>query len=169
MKTFEKLITLVSLALIVPGLSSCNLRGIRTDDDFSYTHCANRWSVKSDVLEASADADPTLTLAYKDNSLCVLLKNAQINCAYESLYSDVDVYGNDIYVTVSMTGSNLANCICRLDEVLNVVKGLKKGEDYTLHFSFDSVHLAPIDFHYSSFLNITLDYYQNVVSNPYPV
>ena len=114
MKTCKNLIVFVVLSLMAQGLSSCNLLGLRTDDNFSFTHCDNHGrSTNSGVHEESAHVDPTLTLAYKDNSLCVLLKNAQINCAYESLYSDVNIHGNDIYVTVSMTGNNLANCICQ--------------------------------------------------------
>ena len=104
----------------------------------------------------------TISLCCQNGKLAIRHKNAELCCGDYTLTPSVRVDGDDIYCDVVVDYRSMANCVCHLDVVQNLVSGLKKGHGYTLHYSFFGGKLVPIDFTYSSLLNFTLDYDQNL-------
>jgi hypothetical protein len=103
-------------------------------EDFTYTGCQRETKADSDSIWGDLSL---LTLKYEDGALRVTRENAVLNCSFQSrgLVCEVSVKGDGIYYKVDYEKEGEeVKCVCRVETMNSLVKGLEEGKRYTFYY-----------------------------------
>ena len=119
------------LILILTGLLL--LAGCKKEEpvvqDFTYSSCVKG---TSEIIDLSL-----LSLKYEGGDLLVTRRDAWMNCSFQDrgLVCTVSVKGNDIYYRVDYEKEGAeVKCVCLVETMSSLVKGLEPGKQYTFHY-----------------------------------
>ena len=141
------------LFLVLIGLSL--LAGCKKEEptvqDFTYSSCVKG---ASEIVDLSL-----LTLKYEGGDLLVTRKDAWMNCSFQDrgLVCTVSVKGNDIYYRVDYEKEGAeVKCVCLVETMSSLVKGLELGKQYTFHY-YCCQNYKPISFTFKEGLISVVD------------
>lgn len=125
-----------AFTLLSAGLSGCMSNKI-PGDIFPEVLSITDTGCKNDT-KASSDNNAYMYLDYEDSDLVVRLCNLDENCANKNLGFTADVFADGNTISLYINGkSHLANCVCTVEEIKTVIKGLEEGS-YEIVVYYDS-------------------------------
>ena len=135
-------------------LAGCSKSNVEPSKDFTHTGCA-------ETRADTPDDEPSLvTLRYEDGNLRVIRTNATVNCSVKDrgLACWVQVDGNVIqYVMDYEKDGPDAKCMCRVEKMTSLVKGLEEGKKYTFKYWGIDRHIANYTFTFDKDLHQIID------------
>lgn len=135
-KTFLLLIVLTVLA----GCNTLDHPGNLQEGEVVHSGCAT--ATKSFLDD---DNPPLLTLKYKDGGLLVTCTNMYMNCSIKNngIGCHVSVEGEDIHCSFYEKDGPVANCVCLVQSMSTIIKGLENGKRYNFHYgSYEPVQFT---------------------------
>ena len=131
------------------------LAGCKKDDSyvesFTYTDCTKS---ESEIYDLSL-----LTIQYDGGDMIVTRRDAWMNCSFQNrgLVCTVSVQGNDIYYRVDYEKEGEeVKCVCLVEKMSSVVKGLEPGKRYSFHY-YCCQNYLPITFTFGQGLYTVVD------------
>ena len=131
------------------------LAGCKKDDsyveNFTYTDCTKS---ESEIYDLSL-----LTIQYDGGDMIVTRRDAWMNCSFQNrgLVCTVSVQGNDIYYRVDYEKEGEeVKCVCLVEKMSSVVKGLEPGKRYSFHY-YCCQNYLPITFTFGQGLYTVVD------------
>ena len=116
------------LFLALSLLAGCKKERLSVED-FTYSNCTKS---EAEIVTLSL-----LTLQYEGGDLRVSRRDAWMNCSFQNrgLVCSVSIKGNDIYYRVDyeQEGEEV-KCVCLVDNMSSLVKGLEPGKKYSFHY-----------------------------------
>lgn len=129
--------------MVLTVLAGCNTLdnpGNLQEGEVVHTGCAT--ATKSALDD---DNPPLLTLKYKDGGLLVTCTNMYMNCSIKNngIGCHVSVEGDDIHCSFYEKDGPVANCVCLVQSMSTIIKGLEKGKQYNFHYgSYEPVNFT---------------------------
>lgn len=123
---------LFPILLALSLLAGCGKLEDPSIEDFTYTGCTKGDTDDSEITDLSL-----LTLKYENGDLRVLRTDAMLNCSFQNrgLVCTVSVKGDDIYYRVDYEKEGAeVKCVCKVESVSSLVKGLEQGKKYAFHY-----------------------------------
>jgi hypothetical protein len=110
-------------------LSGCKKADEVYVEDFTYSGCTK---AETETVDLSL-----LFLKCEGEDLVVTRKDAWLNCSFENrgLVCTVSVKGDDVYYEVNYEKEGAeVKCVCLVETMSSLVKGLQSGKKYTFHY-----------------------------------
>ena len=126
-KTFLFLMVLAVFA----GCNTLDIPANLQEGEVIHSGCAT--ATKSVIDD---DNPPLLTLKYKDGGLLVTRTNTYMNCSIKEsgIACHVSVDGDAIHCNFYEKDGPTANCICLVESMSTIIKGLETGKEYSFYY-----------------------------------
>jgi serpin B len=126
-KTFLFLMVLAVFA----GCNTLDIPANLQEGEVIHSGCAT--ATKSVIDD---DNPPLLTLKYKDGGLLVTCSNTYMNCSIKEsgIACHVSVEGDAIHCNFYEKDGPTANCICLVESMSTIIKGLETGKEYSFYY-----------------------------------
>lgn len=144
----NKIFAYLSAALLLAGCQALSLEPGKV----YHTECAKAFETRAH--SGGMDREELIHLKYTSAGLLVTDEWGDYNCAIEEMgvQAKLEIQGTEIYLRF-WVDPPLANCICPIEEVKYLVRGLERGKEYTLYLN----GLIPIQFKYTPQLDLRVE------------
>ena len=139
----------VLFALVL--LAGCRKAEDVSVEGFTYSGCTK---AETEAVDLSL-----LSLKYEGGDLEVTRKDAWMNCSFQDrgLVCTVSVKGNDIYYQVDYEKEGAeVKCVCLVETMSSLVKGLEPGKQYTFHY-YCCQNYKPVSFTFKEGMILVVD------------